>query len=167
MREFLWLRDAFVILFRDTVVVPESTSDCGQNNEFGFIDTQGVDMKRLNVMSIAAAVLLVAMSPTQASEVGFGELYYEGQIVGTVVPPASSPREGRDNLYAVPDQLSVIGVAPGDRNYHGGHWAFHSVTWNVAPYLLTSEADVLAAAMAGDVTITRLPSMDFRCPVLP
>lgn len=53
--------------------------------------------------------------------VGFGELYYEGMVVGTVVPPASNPKEGRNNLYVVPNQRAVIGVAPGDRGYHGGH----------------------------------------------
>lgn len=123
-------------------------------------------MKRTNLLAVAAALFLAAMAPTQAQPVGFGELYYEEQTVRTVVPPASSPKEGRDNLYAIPDQLAVIGVAPGDTDYHGGHWAFHSVTWNVAPYLLTSEAQVLLAALTGDITITRDSSLDFRCPVL-
>jgi len=58
-------------------------------------------------------------------------------------------------------------VAPGDPDFHGGRWAFHSVEWNVDPYLLTSEAEVLGAAAAGDVTITRLPENDFLCPVQP
>jgi len=35
----------------------------------------------------------------------------------------------------------------------------------VAPYLLTSEAAVLAAYMAGDVTVTRVPANDFLCPI--
>ena len=96
---------------------------------------------------------------------GFGELYYQGMVVGTVVPPASNPKEGRDNLYAVPGQRAVIGVAPGDTDYQGGQWAFHSVVWNTDPYLLTSEEEVMAAAMAGDITVTRVPSMDFKCPV--
>ena len=61
----------------------------------------------------------------------------------------------------------MAAVAPGDTDYHGGHWAFHSVTWNVASYPLTSEAEVLAAAAAGDVTITRVPENDFLCPVQP
>jgi len=41
------------------------------------------------------------------------------------------------------------------------------VTWNVVPYLLTSEAAVLDAETAGDVTVTRVPEMDFRCPIQP
>ena len=98
--------------------------------------------------------------------------YYEDEIVRTVVPPARSPQAGTDNFYGFPSgaaegQLGVVGVAPGDADYHGGHWKFHAVTWNVTPYLLTSEDAVLAAAIAGDVTITRDPSMDFKCPIQP
>jgi hypothetical protein len=98
--------------------------------------------------------------------------YYEDEIVRTVTPPARSPQTGTDNFYGFPSgaaegQLGVVGVAPGDTDYHGGHWAFHAVTWNVTPYLLTSEDAVLAAAAAGDVTVTRDPSMDFKCPIQP
>jgi hypothetical protein len=43
------------------------------------------------------------------------------------------------------------------------------VTFNtgVTPYLLTSDEDVAAAEAAGDVTVTRQPEMDNRCPVMP
>ena len=87
------------------------------------------------------------------------------------MPPASTPQQGRDNFYAISNGLAtqkgVVAVAPGDSNYHGGHWKFHTVTFVVAPYLLTSEGAVLAAAAAGDVTITRVPENDFRCPIQP
>jgi hypothetical protein len=101
-----------------------------------------------------------------------GCCFYDGGMVRTVVPPSASPQEGRDNLYAFPagaaaGQKGVVGVAPGDTDYHGGQWKFHAVTWNVAPYLLTSEAAVLAAASAGDVTVTRVPENDFKCPIQP
>lgn len=98
--------------------------------------------------------------------------FYEGTMVRTVVPPASTPQAGRDNFYAFPSgaaagQKGVVGVIPGDPGYHGGHWAFHAVTFNVTPYLLTSEEAVLAAATAGDVTIVRVAANDFRCPIQP
>jgi Ser/Thr protein kinase RdoA (MazF antagonist) len=51
--------------------------------------------------------------------------------------------------------------------YHGGDWKFFAVTWNVAPYLLTSAGVMLAAAAAGDVTVTRVAENDFKCPVQP
>jgi hypothetical protein len=93
-------------------------------------------------------------------------------MVRTVVPPASTPQEGRDNFYAFPNgaaagQKGVVAVAPGDLDYHGGHWAFYAVTFNVTPYLLTSEAAVLAAAAAGDVSVARVPANDFKCPIQP
>lgn len=101
-----------------------------------------------------------------------GCCFYEGQIVRTVVPPASTPQEGRDNFYAFPNgaaagQKGVVAVAPGDLDYHGGHWAFHAVTFNVTPYLLTSEVAVLAVAAAGDVSVARVPANDFKCPIQP
>jgi hypothetical protein len=36
----------------------------------------------------------------------------------------------------------------------------------VTPYLLTSDEAVAAAEAAGDVTVTRAPEADNRCPVL-
>jgi hypothetical protein len=100
-----------------------------------------------------------------------GCCYYDGGVVRTVVPPARTPQEGRDNFYGITNGLAsqkgVVAVAPGDSGYHGGHWKFFSVTFVVAPYLLTSEAAVLAAEAAGDVTITRVRANDFRCPIQP
>ena len=128
-------------------------------------------MKQLGILVLALAMLVLAVTPALAKGLkgkpGFGELYYEGAVVRTVVPPAAMTKEGRDNLYAVPDQRAVVAVAPGDKDYHGGKWAFHSVSWIEAPYLLTSEAAVLAAEVEGDVTITRVRENDFKCPVQP
>lgn len=130
-------------------------------------------MKRLRSLILALAMLAMSVTPALADRPPFvfpgGCCYYEGAIVRTVVPPAATPDDGRDNFYAimggVPGQKAIVAVAPGDEGYHGGDWAFHSVAWNVAPYLLTSEADVLAAEASGDVTITRVPANDFKCPI--
>jgi hypothetical protein len=123
---------------------------------------------KVKITALTVLVFLgVAAVPSLAQRPGFGSLYYNDEVVRTVVPPAAAPMAGRDDFYAVPDQLGVAGVAPGDLDYHGGQWAFHSVEWNVAPYLLTSEAAVLEAAAAGDVTIIRLPENDFKCPIQP
>jgi hypothetical protein len=124
-------------------------------------------MKKLIGITFILALLIVAVTPVLAAKPGFGQLYYDGEVVRTVVPPAAAPQEGRDNLYVIPDQMAVAAVAPGDTDYHGGQWAFHSVTWNTEPYLLTSEDDVLAAEANGDVTVTRIPENDFKCPVQP
>jgi hypothetical protein len=51
--------------------------------------------------------------------------------------------------------------------YHGGDWQVWLVTFKagVTPYLLTSDEAVAAAQAAGDVTVTRAPAADFRCPI--
>jgi len=98
-----------------------------------------------------------------------GCCYLDGDVVRTVVPPAATPDAGRDDFYAVMDgadgQKGVVAVGPGSPGYHGGDWKFFAVTWNVAPYLLTSADAVLTAASAGDVTITPVAENDFKCPI--
>jgi hypothetical protein len=130
-------------------------------------------MKRALTLALSLAAMLMLAAPASAARPGFvfpgGCCLYQGQVVRTVVPPAAFPNTGLDNFYAVgggvAGQKGVVAVAPGDVGYHGGHWAFYSVSWNVTPYLLDSEGAVLTAASAGDVTITRVPAMDFLCPI--
>ena len=129
--------------------------------------------RRFAAWAVVPAVLVTLAAPALAARPGFvfpgACCFYEGSIVRTVVPPASFPNEGTDPFFAVmggvPGQKGVVGVAPGDVGYRGGHWAFYSVTWNTAPYLLTSADAIHSAATNGDVTVTRNPAMDFLCPI--
>jgi len=136
--------------------------------------------RRYPVAAVAAATLavslLVAAGPAQAdsttANVGFGQLHYDDAVVRTVATPTSQPGAGVDAIYAFPGdkadgQLSITSVAPGDRDYHGGRWAVYVVEWNVTPYNVTSDAALLAAAGAGDVSIARMSAADFVCPVTP
>lgn len=122
-------------------------------------------------LAVLGTLFALPISATFAAQPGFvfpsGCCYHAGTIVRTVVPPSAFPNTGIDNFYGVPGQKGVVAVAPGDVGYHGGHWKFSSVTWNVSPYLLTSEAAVLAAQVAGDVTVTAVPANDFLCPIQP
>lgn len=133
-------------------------------------------MRRIIGNALVATALLpmclgvavpAALADSPQAAVGFGTLYYDGAIVRTVATPTSTPGRGVDAIYAFPgaEQQAVTSVAPGDRDYHGGRWAVHLVTWNVTPYELTSDEDVLAAAEIGDVSVQRAPQADFVCPV--
>ena len=108
-------------------------------------------MKKGLTVFIILAVILAGTTAVMA-QVGFGELFYDGEVVRTIVPPATMSKSGRDNFYVVmggvEGQLGIAAVAPGDTNYHGGKWAFHRVMWTDTPYLLTSEAAVDSAAIA-------------------
>jgi hypothetical protein len=126
------------------------------------------------VLAAAAAVAIqpTAVADSDRAQVGFGQLFHDGDTVRTVATPTSMPGQGVDAIYAfggdaAAGQLSVTSVAPGSPGYHGGRWAVYVVDWSdgVMATLLTSDEAVLAAAAAGDVTITRMPAADFVCPV--
>ncbi len=127
------------------------------------------------VLVFGGTSFLIGGSRVEADTPGFvfpgGCCFYNGTMVRTVVPPASFPNEGKDNFYAITNgvtgQKGVVAVAPGAVGYNGGHWAVHTVTFTVTPYLLTSEAAVLAAQATGDVTVVRNPAADFLCPIQP
>ena len=127
----------------------------------------------MTIFSALVIALVLPVTPALAATPGFGNLYYNGTIVRTVVPPAAFPNEGRDNFYKVTNgatgQLGIVAVAPGSSDYHGGHWKVFAVNFNsgVTPVLLTSEQAVLSAQNAGMVTVTRSAAADFLCPVQP
>ncbi|TDD64285.1 hypothetical protein E1262_28725 [Jiangella aurantiaca] len=133
-------------------------------------------MRRVTATLAAAAMALPvtliglpAAADSERAAVGFGLLYHDGDIVRTVITPASIPGKGVDPIFAINDgvaeQLAVTSVAPGTPGYHGGRWAVYVVDWNVTPYLLTSDEAVGLAQSEGDVTVTRMPAADFVCPV--
>jgi hypothetical protein len=128
-------------------------------------------MRALAALPIVVAALVIA-SPAAAAAAK-GQLFHDGAVVGTVVTPSPiAPGTGTDPFYNVTNgaagQLGIAGVAPGDGPYHGGSWQVYLVSFKsgVTPYLLTSDEAVAAAAQAGDVTVTRAGSADFRCPVI-
>ena len=135
-------------------------------------------MKRLIAGSILGGALLLgtalsAFADSSNAAVGFGTLFFNGGTIRTVVPPAVFPNTGTDPFFKVTNgaagQLGITAVAPGSTDYHGGAWAVSLVTFKagVTPYLLSSAAAVETALTAGDVTVTRDPAADFRCPVQP
>jgi hypothetical protein len=130
-------------------------------------------MRKLLVAALMVGALVVALAGSASAKTTKSVLYHDGNIVRTVVNPAPLPNGGSDPFYSVTNgvdgQLGITGVAPGDGPYHGGAWAVNTVTFNdgVTPYLLTSDEAVFAAESAGDVTVTRVPDGDFRCPIQP
>ena len=121
---------------------------------------------------VTAAVTAVVVAVPAMATTGKGSLFHDGAVVGTVVVPAHvAPGSGSDPFFKVTNdadgQLGIAGVAPGDGPYHGGDWQVWLVTFKdgVTPYLLTSDEAVAAAESAGDVTVTRAPAADFRCPI--
>jgi hypothetical protein len=94
-------------------------------------------------------------------------IWLDGAQVRTIVPPAAAPGEGTDKFFMVPGTGGVAAVGPGDKGYHGGHWAVNMVSWNVAAYPLTSYDAIMTAYRAGHIGITRVADADFKCPIQP
>ena len=126
-------------------------------------------MRRSIVAAAVAVIAVLALAGPAGAQTGKGQLFLDGEVVGTVVNPARLPNGGTDPFFMVTNgaegQLGIAGVGPGQPGYTGGDWAVHRVTFTVTPYLLTSDEAVAAAEAAGDVTVTRDASADFRCPI--
>ena len=122
-------------------------------------------MRRLMASMFLGLTLVVgATTSALAAQPVKTEIWLDGALVRTILPPAATPLEGTDPFFMVPG-TGVAAVGPGDTGYHGGHWAVHVVSWNVALYPLTSYDAIMAAHMAGDIEITRIADADFLCPI--
>ena len=126
-------------------------------------------MKRRLILGLFAfASLIAAASPAAAaSPVLFTQIWLNGSLVRTLLPPAAMPNAGTDPFFMVPGTGGVAAVGPGTGDYHGGAWQVYVVTWKVTPYPLTSFAAIQTAQTAGAITITRNADADFRCPIQP
>src|SRR2546428_6159482 len=90
------------------------------------------------VFALIAISLALPVSSVFAASPGFGNLYFNGTIVRTVVVPSAFPNEGRDNFYKVTNgvsgQLGIAGEAPGSGDYHGGAWKVFTVPSRKVPH---------------------------------
>jgi hypothetical protein len=126
-------------------------------------------MRKLTGLVFAG--LLLAGTATAASAKDFGTVYFDGDAYRTFGNPASVPAgTGTDPIVSFTnfDQGGVTAVGPG-AGAHGGRWQVWEGTWtNVSEArLLTDYDEVLAEVSAGNLTLTRVPEADFRCPILP
>jgi hypothetical protein len=126
---------------------------------------------RLAAILIAGGAFLAFSAASALASATHGKVFFNGQVVGTVVTPAAVPNGGTDPFYevsgGVAGQLGIVGDGPSSPDYRGGLWAVNNVTFTAGttPFLLTSASAVLTAQSLGEVTITRNPAADFRCPL--
>lgn len=144
-------------------------------------------MRRL-VLLLCITALTVAGSAIAngAGGVTGAAFYVDGQLYRTVGTPTDlsgtgAPAHSFDTIYELAGQaFNVAAAAPGDRDYNGGRWMVHAVTYNtswaatVAAHDrngsgdLDSEAEVLAAfadAGAGGATDAGVVKQ-FVCPAI-
>lgn len=125
----------------------------------------------------ALVTLLGSLTPALSSQVaraGNGPpanlIYAHDRLYTGVNTPTDLPDHGPFNaIYPFPGTAlhAVSEAAPGDRNYYGGRWEVHLVSFvTIAPRQFTNAEDILAAAARGEVTIGGVVKR-FECPLIP
>jgi hypothetical protein len=128
---------------------------------------------RRSIAALAAAATLLAVSVSATAAGGPPSLsfYIDGQRYRTIATPTDlsgtgAPEHSFDRIYALGDGLiNVAEAKPGDRDFNGGRWMVLPITWNTTPVQLTSDAEILAYADAGLLSIGTTPVKFFVCTV--
>ena len=138
------------------------------------------------VLALLAAIALAATGQAFASPPARPTVWVDGVLYNAIVPlspddtvqfshvpdttvPSVAALETTDDLYIVASNTVtplVSDAAPGDVDYNGGRWLPHMVTpiGDGPGTELTSEDVIIAAAIAGLVTISA-PGDVFECPL--
>ena len=135
-----------------------------------------VPVKRL-ILSAAAGLIAVSAfaGSVAASGQPFGAVYIHDSVYRVFGNSANVPDGTGTDPFAkftnttAAGQLGVAEFGPGDPgDSHGGRWAVYQATWTNgdSSTLVTSWDQLEALALSGDLTLTRAPGADFRCPVL-
>jgi len=133
-------------------------------------------MKRLLIIASSTLVAVAALAgPAAAVGQPFGAVFAHNEIYQVFGNPANVPDGTGTDPFAKftnstnAGQKGVAEFAPGDPGEsHGGRWAVYQATRTAgdSATLVTSWEQLQALANDGQLTLTRTPTADFRCPVL-
>jgi hypothetical protein len=135
-------------------------------------------------VALGAAVLMAGAAAAPASAGVTGPAFYvDGTMYRTVLTPTDlsgtgAPPSSFDKLYDLGMyQPAVAEAAPGDRDYNGGRWMVHAISFphgydaavmagdSNSNGVLDSDAEVLAAISAG-AAVDNGVVKQFVCPVI-
>jgi hypothetical protein len=135
------------------------------------------------IVAGAAAGIAVAGAPAQAGVSG-PAFYVDHQLFRTVGTPTDlsgtgAPAQAWDLMYDFGGaQLNVATAAPGDRDYNGGRWQEHALTFPQGYAAALAAADLdhngvldstaeVDAALASGTAVDGGVVKQFECPVIP
>ncbi len=134
-------------------------------------------MRRLLASLVAAALLATVTATAAFASNGAGPpggmIWAGDHLYRTVGTPTDfsgtgAPDFSYEPIYKIDTQdANVALAAPGQPGFKGGRWQVFQVTWIKNVHELTNGQDVLAAQVAGDLTIGSVPLKQFECPLIP
>jgi hypothetical protein len=121
-------------------------------------------------LAAALAVMILSMASIVFAQAGppGGMIYANDELFRTVGTPTDLPEHGPfDAIYVLGDGLAAVSEsAPGDRDYNGGRWEVHMVTFEtIEPTQFTNADDLLDAASRDEVSIGPVVRR-FVCPLI-
>ena len=133
----------------------------------------GSKLARRAILAASTVALLASLGASGVLAGGPPKLsfYIDDVRYRTVGTPTDytntgAPDSTYDVIYALGSGLINVATSkPGDTDFNGGRWAVYAITWNVTPVQYTNDADILAAADRGDLTISSEPVKLFFCNV--
>ena len=130
-------------------------------------------MLRRIASALTGVALLLSVAATSVAAGGPPSLafYVDDVRYRTVGTPTDffdtgAPASSFDKIYSLGNGLiNVAEAKPGDTDFNGGRWAVYAITWHITPVQYTNDAEILAAAQAGDISISATPVKEFFCSV--
>jgi hypothetical protein len=96
-------------------------------------------MRRLFLLGLVLSLAMAGSAFAAGSGGVTGPAFYvDGQLYRTVATPtdlsgSGAPAGSFDTIYALAGQShNVATAAPGDRDYNGGRWMVHAITYNTS-----------------------------------
>lgn len=132
------------------------------------------NMRRL-LLTMTIGLLAVVALVTPVGARTFGAVYANDAVYRVFGNPANVPDGTGTDPFATftnstnSAQFGVAEFAPGSpTGHHGGRWAVYRATWTSgdASTLVTSWSQLESLVASHQLTLTRVASADFRCPVL-
>jgi hypothetical protein len=146
--------------------------------------SKGSVLSRLGAVACLAAAATVGLAPPALAGVSGPAFYVDGELYRTVGTPTDlsgtgAPAHAWDVIYEFGGvQPNVADAAPGDRDYHGGRWQVHLLSFPMGYPAALADGDLdgdgvldsaeevaeaLAAGSAVDGGVVR----QFECPAIP
>jgi hypothetical protein len=116
------------------------------------------------LLSVAATSVAAGGPPSLAFYVD--DVRYRTVGTPTDFTDTGAPASSFDKIYSLGNGLiNVAEAKPGDTDFNGGRWAVYAITWHITPVQYTNDGEILAAALAGDISISATPVKEFFCSV--